>query len=1105
MHDNAVCSTTLLDNRGLTITRTTAASQEANTSINRRTLQQLGEYIFNSVSARTWFTYCSSASISSPNLQSSAGSEEQSPKSLGIQVSHHHNQPACRPWKRGGRCARGDNCRFSHNAPPEFVLAKVGREAQEAERDLQIKEQQETERKAEENNQREAEEARRIAVEALLAAAADRARQAAEEKAREEAEQRARGVAEEARRAAAERTRRAAEEKARQEAEQKARQVAEEARRAAAAERARQAAEEKARQEAKRKARQAAEEILRLEREAAFTEQHQVLGSSLITVGSGLDIRHVVSGFESCRLTIRNLPLDAKEHEIIELFTQQGINRDSIRVDKIVIKDGHREAVVLTNRAQGGPVAIGLDGSQFRDETIHFEFGENTASEAMGQSSSKDCNVLTITWRAPSITMIATYHTMDLARSRARVLDNTLFAGRKLKVEMNRPPNGVVLRHYIPESIKIMNLPPDILSNDVAKLTDTSRIKPLKPVAYNLEELLVALRHHLDRIGGLQTFEQSQQNDGNIAVKARFEIPEQAQSARDSLDGVRLRPGYPLFHLFLPKPHHYIITISTEQYHAQKRNWDSLAEGGGKGSLVRIQEQSRNKTVFIRVVGDEKKAVGALKVRVETSAAGERLDAKYWHRSFSFPKGREFLSKVYADTGVFLRCDWKIQALRMYGDDGRKERARQMITNEVARLAFMEWTIPVKREAVGYLVRKGLVVLKERLGDDAVTLDLASRPCKLTLRGGEDARHALDVVFEQAMNGTDILGPGSNEDDVCPVCYEEVSHPVKLGCNHIYCTPCIRHYVTSAADTKVFPLTCMGDEAKCKVPIPIPVIRRFLLPQQYKNLVDVVFSTYLDQHPQDFRYCTTPDCTQIYRCNLEGMIKCPSCFAEVCPSCHEEAHEGMTCGERNRRKTQEEEALNNNWATMNGVKKCPSCQVWLEKTEGCNHMTCRCGAHICWNCMGVFPANEIYRHLGEVHGGAFDGDGQRQNEDLRLAARLQRQYELRQDQERAIPRLENGLQARRMEMPGQPQAAAEQERAARAERERHLVMEARARFERAATAERERMARERARQDEERAARERLLRDQQVRLRDLERQRASRRREQDGGWGCIVM
>ena len=30
-------------------------------------------------------------------------------------------------------------------------------------------------------------------------------------------------------------------------------------------------------------------------------------------------------------------------------------------------------------------------------------------------------------------------------------------------------------------------------------------------------------------------------------------------------------------------------------------------------------------------------------------------------------------------------------------------------------------------------------------------------------------------------------------------------------------------------------------------------------------------------------------------------------------------------------------------------------------------MTCQCGAHICWTCMGVFPRSEIYDHMDSAH------------------------------------------------------------------------------------------------------------------------------------------
>ncbi|KAF9468805.1 hypothetical protein BDZ94DRAFT_1244632, partial [Collybia nuda] len=133
-----------------------------------------------------------------------------------------------------------------------------------------------------------------------------------------------------------------------------------------------------------------------------------------------------------------------------------------------------------------------------------------------------------------------------------------------------------------------------------------------------------------------------------------------------------------------------------------------------------------------------------------------------------------------------------------------------------------------------------------------------------------------------------------------------------------------------------------------------------LPPQKFNHLVNIVVSTYVNQHPEDFKYCTTPDCVQIYCCDA-GEQKCPSCFAEICSFCHEGAHRGMTCVERALHSNQLEQGrLNEHWAAENGVRKCPSCSVWMQKIDGCNHMVCTCGAYICWVCMLPFPRNEIY-------------------------------------------------------------------------------------------------------------------------------------------------
>ncbi|KIW03679.1 uncharacterized protein PV09_05000 [Verruconis gallopava] len=55
------------------------------------------------------------------------------------------------------------------------------------------------------------------------------------------------------------------------------------------------------------------------------------------------------------------------------------------------------------------------------------------------------------------------------------------------------------------------------------------------------------------------------------------------------------------------------------------------------------------------------------------------------------------------------------------------------------------------------------------------------------------------------------------------------------------------------------------------------------------------------------------------------------------------------------------------------VKLCPSCNIPSQKTSGCDHLTCVCGAHWCWACGKQFDFRKIYDHLNNVHGGYYTG------------------------------------------------------------------------------------------------------------------------------------
>ncbi|KAJ7645060.1 hypothetical protein DFH06DRAFT_1333358 [Mycena polygramma] len=52
------------------------------------------------------------------------------------------------------------------------------------------------------------------------------------------------------------------------------------------------------------------------------------------------------------------------------------------------------------------------------------------------------------------------------------------------------------------------------------------------------------------------------------------------------------------------------------------------------------------------------------------------------------------------------------------------------------------------------------------------------------------------------------------------------------------------------------------------------------------------------------------------------------------------------------------------------VVVCPNadCGYAIEKTDGCNHITCVCGTHFCFACGDEFTPDTIYEHMSEVHG-----------------------------------------------------------------------------------------------------------------------------------------
>ncbi|KAJ8462471.1 hypothetical protein ONZ45_g17919 [Pleurotus djamor] len=739
--------------------------------------------------------------------------------------------------------------------------------------------------------------------------------------------------------------------------------------------------EERARQarlaelEAQRRIREA-EQRARLEEvaraEARKTTQRFVLGS-LVTFGAGIDVAHFLAGFECCTVQIKGLPPNATDDDIASIFLDQGIHAGSFQVlENKPGPGGKRLAKVVANAEQGEAISVGLEDLDFGDSQLSFEVGSLNLPGGMGVSKPRELEVLTISWRIPSVRYVATFWDPESTRQWMTAADGQMLLGRRVKAQLNRPPTGRVLSSYNPNSIMLSNLDPSVSTEMLRPIIGPLAVlKRLDNGASRVPnyQIISSLKAHIANLSqGLVSFEEKltpqKQLDGIVVTKARFDSWDAANQVHQSLSDGAFSRSMGLkesqFWVNLPNPMQYTLTMPTAQHSAQEEQWNSMLVGltdRKACNLTRFVDKEKN-VVRIRLTGHNKEAIGALKVRIERLAAGETIDK--WHPLLGFSRN-QFIASVIQETGGYLRADFRSKNLRVYGKPDVIASIRAKVDEELANLTSKEWHEVLPRHVVGYFIRSGIPSLKEMFGDDCVHFNVSSRT--VTVRG-EDARHTLKTLITQAIQ-VEAARATTPDGATCPVCVDNVSNPWVLGCKHAYCTPCLRHYLTNAKDSDEFPVLCIGDGSRCGVPIPLPVFERFVTPVDFQHLLEVSFTSYVNHHQQDLKYCKTPDCIQLYRATRRPQtIQCPSCFSRVCSSCHEDEHDGVTCDANATAKVAE--TLSEQW--IRDLKKCPDCHIPMEKNGGCNHMTCRCGAHICWICMKTFLPEEIYDHMEQAHG-----------------------------------------------------------------------------------------------------------------------------------------
>lgn len=183
---------------------------------------------------------------------------------------------------------------------------------------------------------------------------------------------------------------------------------------------------------------------------------------------------------------------------------------------------------------------------------------------------------------------------------------------------------------------------------------------------------------------------------------------------------------------------------------------------------------------------------------------------------------------------------------------------------------------------------------------------------------------------------------------ICEICAETKRTEEMFknqNCHHSFCSECIIKQVETKIEEKMSTVSCPGLDCKGTLELEscMPLLPKKLFDKWNDALCEALFVTV----PKF--YCPFKDCSAMLLDENEGVedireSECPFCHRLFCARCHVPWHPGIDCEEYQTLNADErgrEDLLVRELANEKKWRRCPTCKFYVEKTEGCLHITCR--------------------------------------------------------------------------------------------------------------------------------------------------------------------
>ncbi|KAH7910343.1 hypothetical protein BJ138DRAFT_116853 [Hygrophoropsis aurantiaca] len=684
-----------------------------------------------------------------------------------------------------------------------------------------------------------------------------------------------------------------------------------------------------------------------------------------VTLTKGFEVQEVKTGFETRWIHVGNVISNVKSSTLTTMFAAFGLV-EALHVSQLSDAKGLVQ-VQFSTPAEALEAVTKLNGSTFAGKKLTAKLSINNSGT--GNATLKD-NSVRLEWHAPARLGYAGYATLDAAMAVVKNAD-----GFKLEQYLISAALYDGLPAVGAYNVIFRNLPPNSTQKDLEQFGAAESIMLDRPNYTSADSATKFIRKLSEECGEILRFYTPPPpfQDGTIKAWIDFASPHEAQIAVEHMDG--RRP------MITGKTAISVCHLQTVSYTLPRHVYEKMDNDitllsslwqNKHGSTVTIEDQSllQKGYITIKLSSVNTAQLSRLKHDFERLLRGEVVlfDKKpVWDGFFARPCGLAYLKALERRyNGMEVQRDLKRRTITLFGPiEKRQDIRREIVKKYMALRAQQFWTIPITGRLIGLFLCSDLIKLQEDLGPENCILDLKIRA--LVIRGNEQVfQLACKVVrLAQSRQADEHQRPPSV---MCPVCLSEPILPTTLDCGHQWCQSCLCDYLVAAKDNKFFPLTCLGGDASCTHRISLTVAQKLLSAAEFEAIAEASFWKYVHSRPEEFFHCPTPDCSQVYRsAPPDAVLQCPSCLVRICPACHVEYHDGITCEERD----VAEDKLFTEWTENHDVKSCPGCKAMIERSAGCNHMTCtRCQTHICWECLATFPKGEgIYDHMRTFHGG----------------------------------------------------------------------------------------------------------------------------------------